>query len=88
LENITCIIKGCIDKDHKCQKIIYEHYRGYALKIVFRYIYRYEQAVDIVNDGFIKMFNHFDKFEMGNDADNEKILMAWMYGQSGSIYAT
>jgi len=25
---------------------------------------------------------------MGNDADNEKILMAWMYGQSGSIYAT
>ena len=70
------------------QKIIYEHYRGYALKIVFRYIYRYEQAVDIVNDGFVKMFNHFDKFEMGNDADNEKILMARMYGQSGSIYAT
>jgi len=78
LENITRIIKACIEKDHKCQKIIYEHYRGYALKIVFRYIYRYEEAVDVVNDGFVKMFNHFDKFETGDDADNEKILMAWM----------
>jgi len=78
LENITHIIKGCIDKDHKYQKIIYEHYRGFALKIVFRYIYRYEKAVDVVNDGFVKLFNHFTIFEMGDDADNEKILMGWL----------
>jgi RNA polymerase sigma factor (sigma-70 family) len=78
LENITCIVKGCIEKDRKCQKTIYEHFRGYAFKIVFRYIYRYEQAIDVVNDGFVKMFNHFDTFKMSDDADNEKILMAWM----------
>jgi RNA polymerase sigma-70 factor (ECF subfamily) len=78
VENITFILKGCIEKDHKCQKIIYEHYRGYALKIVFRYIYRYDQAIDVMNDGFVKLFNHFDKFKLINDADNEKILMAWM----------
>lgn len=78
LENIVCIIKGCIEKDHKCQKIIYEHYRGYALKIVFRYIYRYDQAIEVVNDGFVKLFNHFGKFELTDDADNEKLLMAWM----------
>jgi RNA polymerase sigma factor (sigma-70 family) len=78
LENITCIVKGCIQKDRKCQKIIYEHFRGYAFKIVFRYIYRYEQAIDVVNDGFVKMFNHFDTFKMSDEADNEKMLMAWM----------
>ncbi len=78
MENITNIIKGCIDKDHKYQKIIYEHYRGYALKIVFRYIYRYEDAVNAVNDGFVKLFNHFDRFVMGNDAENEKIFMGWL----------
>jgi RNA polymerase sigma factor (sigma-70 family) len=78
LENITNIIKGCIGKDHKYQKIIYEHYRGYALKIVFRYIYRYEDAVNAVNDGYVKLFNHFDRFEMGTDAENEKIFMGWM----------
>ncbi|TKK71505.1 sigma-70 family RNA polymerase sigma factor [Ilyomonas limi] len=78
MENITNIIKGCIGKDHKYQKMIYEHYRGYALKIVFRYIYQYEEAVNAVNDGFVKLFNHIDRFEMGTDADNEKILMGWM----------
>jgi RNA polymerase sigma-70 factor (ECF subfamily) len=78
LENTTHVIKGCIANEHKYQKIVYEHYRGYALKVVFRYIYRYEKAVDVVNDGFVKLFTHFSKFEMRDDADNEKILMGWM----------
>ena len=79
MENITYIIKGCIEKKHKYQKIIYEQYRGYALKIVFRYIYRYEKAVDVVNDGFVKLFRHFEKFELAdNEADNEKILFGWL----------
>ncbi|QEC68891.1 RNA polymerase sigma factor [Panacibacter ginsenosidivorans] len=78
MENITTIIKGCINKDHKCQKILYEHYRGYALNISFRYLYRYEKAVDAVNDGFVKLFNHFPEFNIGADTDNEKILMAWL----------
>lgn len=67
-----------MNNDHKCQKILYEHYHGYALKISFRYLYRYEKAVDAVNDGFVKIFNHFREFNLAADADNEKILMAWM----------
>ena len=78
MKNITAIIRGCISKDYKCQKIIYEHYRGYAMKICFRYLYRYEKATDAVNDGFVKLFNHFSDFKFGSDADNEKILMAWL----------
>lgn len=67
-----------MNKDHKYQKILYEHYRGYALKISFRYLYRYEKAVDAVNDGFVKLFNNFSNFKLGVDADNEKILMGWL----------
>ncbi|MEP6846197.1 MAG: RNA polymerase sigma factor, partial [Panacibacter sp.] len=74
-ENINQVIKGCMSKEHKCQKAIYERFRGYALKIVFRYIYRYERAVDVVNDGFVKLFNNFEKFKAGPAEDNEKILM-------------
>jgi RNA polymerase sigma factor (sigma-70 family) len=58
--------------------MIYEHYRGYALKIAFRYIYRYEKAVDVVNEGFVKLFNSFEKFEFGTAEENERILMAWL----------
>ena len=36
------------------QKCLYEKYYGYCLKIVFRYIYHYDKAVDVVNDGFVK----------------------------------
>ena len=78
MENINNIIKGCINKEHKYQNIFYEHYRGFALKIVFRYVYRYEKAIDVINDGFVKLFNHFEKFKSGKEEDNEKILMAWL----------
>jgi len=78
LENITRVIQGCIDKDYQYQKIVYEHYRGYALHIVFRYIYHYDKAQDVVTDGFIKVFNAFDRFVIDDDADPEKMLMAWM----------
>ena len=72
------MIKGCIAHDHKYQKMFYEQYRGYALKIVFRYIYRYEKAVDTANDGFVKLFANFSKFKVENEEDTEKILMGWM----------
>ena len=78
MENITYIIKGCIAGDHKHQKIVYDQYRGYSLKIVFRYIYRFDRAIDVVTDGFVKLFNHFPKFQLGDDEDNEKILMGWL----------
>lgn len=62
----------------KHQKVLYEAYYGYALKIVFRYIYRYEKAVDVVNDGFVKLFRHFDKFYAEDDAFLEPKLMGWI----------
>lgn len=78
MENIVCIIKGCINKEHKYQKILYENFRGFALKTVFRYIYRYEKAVDVVNDSFVKLFTHFPKFEVEDEADSPKRLMGWL----------
>jgi len=72
------IIRGCKNFDHKYQKIFYEKYYGYALKIVFRYIYHYERAVDITNDGFVKVFKNLTVFDCKNDTDIQKVLMGWM----------
>lgn len=58
--------------------MLYERFYGYALKTVFRYIYQYEHAVDVTNDGFAKFFRHFEKFKPGPPADTEKILMAYL----------
>ncbi len=78
MEGITHIIKGCIAKNHKYQKIVYEQYRGFAFKMAFRYIYGYEKATDVVNDSFVKIFNHFDSFRLNASEDNEKVLMGWL----------
>jgi RNA polymerase sigma factor (sigma-70 family) len=78
LENLPQIIKGCIAREHKHQKKVYEHYYGYALRIVFRYIYRYDKAVDVVNEGFVKLFQSFEKFELREEHNLEKILMGWL----------
>jgi RNA polymerase sigma factor (sigma-70 family) len=41
-------------------------------------MYRYEKAIDVVHDGFVKIFNHFPQFKLGKDDQNEKILLAWI----------
>jgi RNA polymerase sigma factor (sigma-70 family) len=64
--------------NHCSQRLLYNRYKGFALKIVFRYIYHYERAIDVVTDGFVKLFRSFDRFEMAAEADNEKILMGWV----------
>jgi len=79
LESIYKLIKGCVERDSKCQQEFYEHYYGFALKTVFRYIYKYEKATDVVNDSFVKIFNSLEKFQLAKEkSDTEKILMGWM----------
>ena len=67
-----------MNNDHKCQKMLYEHYYGYGLKIVFRYIFRYERAVDVANDSFVKLFRNFSRFECKKPDEMEMMLMGWM----------
>lgn len=71
MENIKQVILGCTGGVPYYQKMLYEHYRGFALKVVFRYIYRYEKAIDVTTDGFVKFFRHIDKFVFSEQEDNE-----------------
>jgi RNA polymerase sigma factor (sigma-70 family) len=56
---------------------MYEGYYGFALKIVFRYVYRYDKAVDVVNDGFVKLFRNMHRFII-EDEHLEPRFMGWM----------
>jgi RNA polymerase sigma factor (sigma-70 family) len=57
---------------------LYERYHSFALKIVFRYIYKYEEALEITNDGFVKFFKNIEKFTCTNEPETEKLLAGWM----------
>lgn len=64
--------------DRKSQKMLYEHYYGFAFKVVYRYIYRYDKVADVVNDGYVKVFRNFSGFVLTENVAPEACLMAWM----------
>jgi len=76
--DLQTIIFYCKANEPAYQKMLYERFYGYSLKIAFRYIYRYDKAVDVVNDGFVKLFRHFSRFEAPTPSDAEKLLMGWI----------
>jgi RNA polymerase sigma factor (sigma-70 family) len=65
-------------KEPKYQRLVYDRYRRFASKVVFRYIYHYEKVCDVVTDGFVKAFHHFDQFRIEEDKNPELLLMAWL----------
>jgi RNA polymerase sigma-70 factor (ECF subfamily) len=71
-------LTGCIAADAKCQKLLYEQYYGYAFRIVFRYIYRYERVPDVVNDGFVKLFRNLHAFTGLGQEEAEPQLLGWI----------
>ncbi|TAL60313.1 MAG: sigma-70 family RNA polymerase sigma factor [Bacteroidetes bacterium] len=50
------IIEGCVKGDSKCQQIIYQKFYGKMLGACMRYSKNREEAKDILQDGFIKVF--------------------------------
>jgi RNA polymerase sigma factor (sigma-70 family) len=78
LEELLTIIKGCANNDARSQKILYNKYLGYALKISFRYVGSYENAANAANDAFIKIFKGFGKFEVRDTKNIEAMLMGWI----------
>lgn len=58
--------------------MLYEQFYGYSLKVVFRYIYKYESAVDVVNDGYVKLFRNLTAFKCDNEEDTQKVFMGWL----------
>lgn len=50
------IIEGCVKGDSKCQQIIYQKFYGKMLGACMRYSKDREEAKDILQDGFLKVF--------------------------------
>lgn len=78
MQNLQQTIAACVLNNRREQKLLYEQYYGYCLKVVFRYIYHYDKAVDTVNDGFVKVFCNLHKFVAASAESTEAMLMGWM----------
>jgi len=56
------IIEGCIAGDRKAQKLLYDRYSPTMLGICLRYCKTSDEAEDVMQDGFIKVFKYIESF--------------------------
>lgn len=56
------ILEGCKANREECQKLLFEKYSRLMTGVCMRYADRYEEAQDIVQDGFIKVFKKIETF--------------------------
>ena len=56
-------IDGCVKNNRDSQKTIYSSFYGYAMSICDRYSGNYDDAVEILNDGFLKIFKEIHKYQ-------------------------
>ena len=56
-------IKSCAQNNRQSQKQLYSSFYGYAMTICMNYTNSKEDATEILNDGFLKIFLHISEFE-------------------------
>ena len=68
------LAERCRQGDNLARKELYEQYAGRMLGVCLRYAGDRETAQDLMHDGFLKLFDSFDKFTWRGEGS----LRAWM----------
>ncbi len=58
----TDLIQGCIDGERQMQELLYKRFAAKMYGVCLRYAGNAEEANDILQEGFIKVFKNLDKF--------------------------
>lgn len=58
------IVLGCCEKDRECQRLLYQRFYAYGMSICIRYADSEDEALQILNDGFLKVFRNIKKFDI------------------------
>jgi len=66
------VIAGCIAGDRVCQKALYEHFYSKMLSVCQRYSRDYDEAVGLMNEGFVKVFCNISRYRP------ERSLVSWI----------
>lgn len=59
------LIDGCLAGERRSQQQVYELFYGKMMSVCLRYTKNHDQAKDILQDGFIKVFRSLSSFNRG-----------------------
>ncbi len=68
----SLLIEACVRRERWAQKKIYEMHYGKLMAVCMRYANSRDEAVDMLHEGFIKIFNHLSRYQFDTS------LLAWM----------
>ncbi|WP_210464178.1 RNA polymerase sigma factor [Rufibacter roseolus] len=66
------LLKGCLQNSREAQRKLYQHFYGYAMSICVRYSKDDEEAKEVLNDGFMKVFTKLKQY------DQKKPFKGWV----------
>lgn len=73
------VIRGCKQGVSAAQRRLYDQYYGFGLAVCMRYAKNAEEALEILNDGFVKVFGAISGFVAPeNEEALSKLFMAWV----------
>lgn len=61
--SIRTLLEGCMANNRKSQELLYKQYYGFAMSICLRYAKNKDEALETLNDAFLKVFNNVGKFD-------------------------
>src|SRR6185436_16718188 len=67
------LIKGCILNDRRMQELLYKQYCSSMMVLCKSYAKNEEDAIEVLQDGFLKVFQQIDKYEPGRSS-----MYTWM----------
>jgi len=76
-EELTLHVEACGRNSRESQKIIYSSFYGYAMAICDRYAGNQDDAVEILNEGFLKIFREIHHYRPAY-ADVISSFKGWM----------
>ena len=57
------LIKGCVNDNTTCQRVLFDKYAGKFMSICLRYANDTMEAEDMLQEGFIRIFKHINQFK-------------------------
>ena len=60
---LSDLLAGCLRNQRKSQELLYRQFYGYAMSICLRYAHTRESALEVMNDGFLKVFTRLDQYD-------------------------
>lgn len=62
-DDLDSVIVACIARNSQAERVLIKLFFGFAKRVSGRYAANEEEAEEIINDGFLKVFNNLSKYD-------------------------